>query len=827
MKSYAGTYVDVLLPLPLPGTFCYAVPEELTDQVEAGKRVEVQFGRNRVLSGLVKHIHHQEPQGMIVKSILSVIDERPVVTEIQLRFWDWMATYYMCHPGEVMNVAFPSGMKLSSESRITLNPAYRGDSSGLSDREYLIYEALQLREEISMKDAAAILQLKKVMPVIRSLVEKGMAFVYEDLQDKYIPRREHFVMLHSAYQDEEMLHQLFDQLEKKSEKQLNLLMHFLQMSRSNQQAKLRQSALLKESGMTHAVVRAMEKKGIFLVTEEIVSRLGDFPETDTPGSILLNPYQEVALKHTESLFTEKEVVLLHGVTSSGKTEIYIKLIAEVLQQGKQVLYLLPEIALTTHIINRLRKYFGNVTGVYHSRYNSHERVEIWRQVLMQSEREQKYAVILGARSALFLPFSRLGLIIVDEEHDSSYKQQDPAPRYLARDAAIMLGRLHGAKVLLGSASPSVESCYNALQGRYGMVRLNERYGGLQMPEVQVIDMNEARKQKNLHSHYSQVLLDQIGQALARQEQVILFQNRRGFSLRLVCEQCQWSPECIHCDVTLTYHKFRNELRCHYCGYSTRLVSQCPSCGGSSIRMSGFGTEKVEEELPLFFPSVKIARMDQDSTRSRFSHQKLLHAFESGEIDMLVGTQMVTKGLDFENVSLVGILNADNQFTYPDFRSFERAYQLMTQVGGRSGRRSGRGKVLIQTWSPAHPVIGWILRNDYAGMYQHQTNERAQFRYPPFYRLIQLTLKHKDQKTLLKAARQLGDTLRKPLGMRVIGPEYPLVSRINQYYIQQLLVKIERDGALTQIKSLIAGEMMKLEQEKSFGSLKIQVDVDPY
>ncbi len=827
MTSEGMTFVEVLLPLPLPGTFCYAVPDEFTDQIEAGKRVEVQFGRNRVLSGLIKHIHHQEPRGMTIKSILSVIDERPVVTEIQLRFWDWMAGYYMCHMGEVMNVAFPSGMKLSSESRIIRNPSYNGDSSTLSDREYLIYEALSLRDEISMKDVAAILQLKKVMPVIRSLVEKGIAFVYEDLQDKYIPRKEHFVLLHSLYQDEEKLHQLFTTLEKKSEKQLTLLMYYIQMSRSSQQSKLKQSALLKESGMTHAVVRAMEKKGIFIVTEEVVSRLGDFPETDSPGSILLNPFQELALKHTESLFTEKEVVLLHGVTSSGKTEIYIKLISEVLKQGKQVLYLLPEIALTTHIINRLRKYFGNITGVYHSRYNSHERVEIWRQVLLQSSSEQKFAVILGARSALFLPFSRLGLIIVDEEHDSSYKQQDPAPRYLARDAAIMLGRLHGAKVLLGSASPSVESYYNAEQGRFGMVRLNERYGGIQMPEVQIIDMNEARRQNSIHSHYSQVLLDQVGQALEKREQVILFQNRRGFSLRLICDQCQWSPECINCDVTLTYHKFRNELRCHYCGYSARVVSQCPSCGGSSIRMSGFGTEKVEEELPIFFPSVRIARMDQDSTRSRFAHQKMLHAFESGEIDILVGTQMVTKGLDFENVSLVGILNADNQFTYPDFRSFERAYQLMTQVGGRSGRRSGRGKVLIQTWSPAHPVIGWILRNDYHGMYQHQAKERMQFRYPPYYRLIQLIIKHKDQKVLLKAARQLGDALKKQLGKRVIGPEYPLVSRISQYYLQQLLVKIERDGALSQIKSVIAAETMKLEQEKGMGSLKIQVDVDPY
>ncbi|MCX6273331.1 MAG: primosomal protein N' [Bacteroidetes bacterium] len=824
------TYAEVLLPLPLPGTFCYSIPDELKDEIEPGKRVEVQFGKNRIYSALVKGIHNEKPAGILPKEILSVLDERPIVNLRQFTFWDWMSHYYLCHPGEIMNAALPSALKLTSESKIVLNPFYDGDPGELSDREFLVFEALEIRKLISMEDVSDILGLKKIMPLVKSMVEKKVIEVYEDLEERYLPKKETFIRLSDNYDIEENLHSLFDQLERRSENQLKLLMTYLHLSRSLKQQKIKQTLLLREAGLTHAVLSALIKKGVFLSSVEVVSRLGEVTEERSADSIILSPFQEIALTRISHLFVEKEVVLLHGVTSSGKTEIYIKLIQETLLKGKQVLFLLPEIALTTQIINRLRKFFGSRTGVYHSRYNDQEKVEIWKKVLISGEsgiHDPTYSVILGARSAVFLPFSNLGLIIVDEEHDSSYKQHEPAPRYQARDAAIVLGRMHGAKVILGSATPSLETYFNAENGKYGLVTLNERYGGIQLPEVQVVDMKSEAYKKRLHSHFSQTLIEHIDEALVNKEQVILFQNRRGFSLRLVCETCQWSPECRNCDVTLTYHKHQHELRCHYCGYTARVVTQCPACGGVSIKMSGFGTEKIEEELPVFFPQAKVARMDLDSTRTKSSYHRILAEFESGSVDILVGTQMVTKGLDFDNVSLVGILNADNLLSYPDFRSYERSYQLMAQVSGRSGRKNKQGKVIIQTWSPNHRIIELVVRNDFVNMYREQLQERNTFRYPPYYRILQISVKHKDQKILTDAAIQLASGLREHLGKRVIGPEYPLVSRINLFYIKQIMIKIERDAALARVKALILQLVRELEKRKEFRQVRVIMDVDPY
>lgn len=821
-------YAEVLLPLPLPGTFTYAVPDEFHDIIEPGKRVEVQFGHNKVYSGLVKRITEEIPSGIKPKAILAVLDDVPIVNGKQYELWDWLSQYYMCYPGEVMNAALPSALKLASESKIVLNSLFIGDPSSLSEREYLIYEALEIRKVITLQDVSSILGVKKIIPLIKTLVEKGIIEIYEDLKDRYIPKRETFIRLSDNYSFEESLQELFVQLEKRSEKQLKVLMTFLHLSRSQKKDRVKQSLLVREAGVAHAVIKAMEKKGIFLVFEEIVSRLGDAQESASPDSIVLNPFQELSFTHIRQLFQEKDVVLLHGVTSSGKTEIYIKLIQETIMSGKQVLYLLPEIALTTQIINRLVRYFGSAVGVYHSRYNEQERAEVWKRVLQSpvGSPNQTYPVVLGARSALFLPFSNLGLIIVDEEHDTSYKQHEPSPRYQARDAAIVMGKLHQAHVLLGSATPSMESFFNARSGRYGLVSLKERYGGIELPDILVVDMKLETRKKNVHSHYSQILLDHIEEALTNKEQVILFQNRRGFSLRVFCESCQWTPECKNCDVTLTFHKHRNELRCHYCGYTITPVTRCPSCGAVNIRMSGFGTEKVEEELPIFFPKARIARMDMDSTRNKYSYQRILSDFEMKNIDILVGTQMVTKGLDFDNVSLVGVLNADNQLTYPDFRSYERSFQLMAQVSGRSGRKLKRGKVVIQTWSPTHPVIEMVVANDYEKLFQEQLKERNTFRYPPYYRLIKISLKHKDQVILNQASVYLAGKLKMQLGNRIIGPEYPLVSRINLLYIKELLIKIERDTSLSAIKTMIQYHIRDLETQQQFRQVKVVIDVDP-
>jgi primosomal protein N' (replication factor Y) len=822
-------FAEVLLPLPLPGTFTYSVPEELKDSVMPGKRVEVQFGHNKVYSGLVKNIVPDVLRGIIPKPVLSVLDDMPVVNPLQYAFWDWMSQYYLCYPGEVMNAALPSALKLASESKIVLNPLYQGDPLSLSEREYLVYEALDIRKVLSLQDISAILNLKKVIPVIKSLVDKGIIDIYEDLKDRYVPKYETFIRLSDNFLIEENLQELFSTLERKSSKQLKCLMTYLHLSRSLRKEKIRQSNLIKEAEITHAVMKAMEKKGIFIASEEIVNRLGTFQESATVESLILSPFQELALTRSKHLFTDKEVVLLFGVTSSGKTELYIKMIQETLAKGRQVLYLLPEIALTTQIINRLVKYFGPAVGVYHSKYNEQERVEVWKKVIQagQSGGEPGYSVVLGARSALFLPFSDLGLIIVDEEHDTSYKQHEPSPRYQARDAAIVLGKLHNARVILGSATPSMESYYNALSGRYGLVTLKERYGGVELPDIQVVDMKTETRRKQVHSHYSQILLDNIEEALSNKEQVILFQNRRGFSLRIYCESCQWTPECKNCDVTLTYHKQKNELRCHYCGYTLTPITRCPACGGVNIRWSGFGTEKVEEELPVFFPKARIGRMDLDSTKSKFSYQRILSDFENKNIDILIGTQMVTKGLDFDNVSLVGVLNADNQLTYPDFRSFERSFQLMAQVSGRSGRKLKRGKVIIQTWSPSHPVIGWVVANDYEKLFSEQLKERYTFHYPPYHRLILVSLKHKDQRTVHEASMALFEKFVSFLGNKVIGPEYPLVSRINLLYIKQILIKIERDSSLLPIKNRILQSVREVQSEQKFRQVRIIMDVDPY
>jgi primosomal protein N' (replication factor Y) (superfamily II helicase) len=826
-------FADLLLPLPISGTFTYGIPDEFIGKIQEGVRVVVQFGKRKIYTGLVLRIHKEVPKDYIPKNILAVLDEKPVVTSFQKQLWEWMASYYLCHEGEVFNAAFPSALKLASESKIILNIPEGEELPAMNEKEQLLVEALHYRKVIEIGDVSKILGQQKVIPVIKTLMEKGIILLQEEVTGKYQPKREHFIRLSEEYaEDEDKLQTIFNSLERKAKKQLELLMAFYHLSRMGtlERKEIPRQELLKYANGSPPALQSLIDKKIFESVEKVVSRLDIHIADNHPDNILLSDVQQNALDLIKTGFANKDVVLLHGVTSSGKTEIYIKLIQETINLGRQVLYLLPEIALTGHIINRLKKYFGNRIGVSHSRFNENERVEIWNKVLSSGNAggltDSSYDIVLGARSSIFLPFSNLGLVIVDEEHDPSFKQFDPAPRYNARDCALYLAHLHGAKALLGSATPSLESYFNATEGKYELVEINERYGNLDLPEIVVVDVKNEIRWKKMKSHFSSVLMKQLEEALAQKEQSILFQNRRGFSLRLECETCNWMPMCRNCDVTLVYHKQQNQLRCHYCGYTTRIPEKCPECKGTSLKMKGFGTEKVEEELSILLPGAKIARMDLDTTRSKHSYQKILDDFGEKKIDILVGTQMVTKGLDFENVSTVGILNADNMLSFPDFRAAERSYQLMAQVSGRSGRKNKRGKVIIQTYNPHHIVIRDVVDNAYQAMYRQQMVDRRKFRYPPFYRLVQLKLKHKDQILLNKAASELALRLKKTFGNRVLGPEYPVVSRVMNFYLKQILIKFERNSSMISMKSALIKDMEGFYSDGKYSSVRVIIDVDP-
>ncbi len=818
-------FAEVWLPVPLAGSFTYRIPRSLSALVSIGCRVIVQFGRKKIYTGIVHNIHENPPKDYQAKYILSLLDDKAVVTENQLKFWEWMASYYMCAEGEVMNAALPSGMKLASETKILLHPDFNSDYTQLNDKEFLIAEALESHQILSLTEASKILDQEKIMPLIKSLIEKNVIMVEEELKEKYKPKLEKWLSLNPEHEDENKLHELFDTLEKKAFRQLEALMSFLQLSpmrdggrKPIKKSDLKEKLKDKSSGLTGLI-----KKDILLEEEREISRLAHYTETCHPDSIELNAEQEQALSDIKEQCNSGKAVLLHGVTGSGKTEIYIKLIHEALSEGKQVLYLLPEIALTAQIINRLKKFFGEMTGVYHSRYNEMERVEIWNTVLANNNR---YRLIIGARSSMFLPFKNLGLIIIDEEHDGSFRQHDPAPRYNARDASLVLARQFGAKVVLGSATPSLESYQNTLQGKYGIATLFKRFGDIQMPEILVADLKDEQKKGKMQSHFSSFLINNIHKALQNGQQIILFQNRRGFSLRLECQSCGWVPECKSCDVSLVYHKIKGHLRCHYCGYTQKIPSQCPVCKGTNLKMVGFGTEKIEDELQLIFPDARIARMDLDTTRSKNSYYNLISDFEEKKTDILVGTQMVTKGLDFDNVGLVGVLNADGMINYPDFRSFERSFQLLAQVSGRAGRKKKRGKVIIQTKKPYHAIIRYVMENDFQSMFQSQLQERQKFKYPPFYRLIRITVRHKEQEITQAASMEIGQLLKRKLGDRVLGPEFPMVNRVRNQYRMQLLIKVEHSLSLKALKIFILERIEYFKRTSDHRSVQLIFEVDP-
>jgi primosomal protein N' (replication factor Y) (superfamily II helicase) len=818
-------FVNVLLPLPVPGYFTYRVPFDLNDAVETGKRVVVQFGKKKVYTALIQSVTEKVP-AVETKYILGVLDLFPVVNPLQFRFWEWIAAYYCCTPGEVMNAALPSALKLASETKVRIVPGLELSREILSVNEYNLLQALTDNGPLTVSEAARFADQIKIIPLIHTLIEKGYIVTEEEIRERFTPKTTTFVRLTDAYASEDALQHLYDSLERKAPGQLDVLIEYIQLSKlmSGEAQPVTRKELLSRVANAASKFKALEKKGVFEETEVETSRLEYRQATQDASQIVLTAEQSRVLSEISESFETKNVTLLHGVTSSGKTEIYIKMIRQVLDEGRQVLYLLPEIALTSQIITRLQKYFGKEVGVYHSKYNENERVEIWQHVAGTGS--HSFRVLLGARSAMFLPFTNLGLIIIDEEHDSSYKQYDPAPRYNARDTAVFLASLHQAKVLLGSATPAVESYYNADAGKYGLSTLTERYGGILMPEIALVDLREEQRKKTMQSIFSSALIREIEAALEAREQVILFQNRRGFSLHIDCHTCGWIPHCVQCDVSLVYHKNQNHLRCHYCGYTTRIPEKCPDCGHTHLLMKGFGTEKIEEELSLIFPKAAIARMDLDSTRTRFAHQKMITAFEERKVDILVGTQMVTKGLDFDHVSLVGILNADSLLSYPDFRAFERGFQLMAQVAGRAGRKNRQGKVLIQTYNPAHPMLSMVLTHDYISMYRNQLAEREKFIYPPFCRMIQLSLRHVSADMVNKAAADLASVLRKLFGKRVLGPEYPVVSRIRNQYMKNILIKFEKGVPLPAAKQEVTNAIVKLNAKPEYKAVRVVIDVDP-
>ena len=810
-------FVEVILPLSLAINYTYRVPFELNDRIAVGKRVVVQFGKHKIYTALVKSIGDQPPEFYQAKYIIDVVDELPVITPKQFEFWDWITSYYLCNEGDVMAAALPTGLKLASETILVLRDELP-EELDLTEKESLIVSVLHKQQRISIDDVVELLGQKTVYPIINALIGKEVIYVAEEVIEKYRPLLKSFITLNPFYKEEENLKQLFAVLEK-APKQMDALLAYLKLAKN--EVTIPKQKLLEESGSGQAALKALIDKEVFSVEKRQVSRLNDSKD-EFEVNFQLSTAQQKAFDEIELQFATKDVVLLHGITASGKTQLYIKLIENAINNGGQVLFLLPEIALTTQIVERIKRYFGDKIGVYHSKFNDNERVEIWNKVLNGS-----YQVVLGARSAVFLPFKDLKLIVVDEEHESSYKQHEPAPRYQARDAAVFLGHLHQTKVVLGSATPSIESYHNAETDKYGLVVLNERFGGVQLPLQEVVSIAEETKRKKMTSYFTSVLIDDMTTALENKEQVILFQNRRGYATILICATCGYAPKCVNCDVSLTFHKTSGKLHCHYCGYHQSSINICPACGSVHIEQKGFGTERVEEELSLIFPDVKMARLDLDSTRTKNGMQQIISDFQDKKTQILIGTQMVAKGLDFDNVSLIGVINADTLLNYPDFRAFERSYQLLAQVAGRAGRRDKQGKVCIQAYDDSHRIIKQVIANNYLEMYNDEMAERKQFNYPPFTRLIFINVKHKDANVLNIAAQTLANALKSQLGNRILGPEQPLVARIRNYYIKQIIIKTEKNAAIQKVKAVLKETIKDFNAQKDFKSVITQIDVDPY
>ena len=813
-------FVDVILPLPLDNRFTYSISKDEANFLQAGIRVAVPFGKSKIYTGIIAEVHDRAPEVYESKPISQILDEAPLVTSQQLKFWSWIASYYMCTEGEVMRAALPGAFILESESIVQLQKESEIIESELKDDEFLVVEALQNQSSLKIKEVEALLDRKSVLPVLNRLMAKDIVVLSQEIYEQYKPKRVRYIKLHENHESEDAMHQLLDKLSRAHKQREVVLNYFSIKARSTKPISAKE--LQKSSGVTASTLKSLVKKNIFQEYYINEDRVG-FDGEITRKHIEFNEYQLKAFGQIKASFEEKTVCLLHGVTSSGKTEIYLKLIEEVLNEGKQALYLLPEIALTTQLINRLQAYFGDKVLVFHSKYSMNERVEVYQNVLNAGDDPK---VVIGARSAIFLPFQKLGLIIVDEEHEATFKQYDPAPRYHARDAAVVLANFFKAKTLMGSATPSLESFFNAEHNKYGFAELSRRFGDVLMPEIEIVDIKEKHRKKRMTGHFSDRLLKEIEESLAEGEQVILFQNRRGFSPILECNTCGHSPQCPNCDVSLTYHSHSNQLRCHYCGYHIAMQQRCMACHSDDVSTKGFGTEQIETELKALFPDHKIGRMDQDTTRGKHGYEKIITAFEDLEIDILVGTQMLTKGLDFRNVNLVGVMNADNLLNFPDFRAHERSFQLMLQVAGRAGRTKKRGKVLIQSYNPHHQIIQQVSTNDYAGMYKEQLQERYNYKYPPYFRLVRLSLKSRDFSKTNEAADWIAKAMQNVFKQHVLGPEFPPVARIRNEYYKNIMLKIPQNQSLGKTKSVLQKILISFNAISAYRSVRVIVNVDP-
>lgn len=825
MNDRKTLFVDVVLPVALSKAFTYRVTFEMNAFIHPFVRVVVPFGKGKLVTGLVVKVHEEVPTLYQAKYIEHVLDDYPIVTKKQYMAWEWMSNYYLAPIGDVLNAALPANFKLASETQIVLHPDFTKENRTFSDREWLVIDALEIQDTLNLKELSEIVGIKTIQPLIKQMIERQIVSTQEEIADKYTPKTALFIRLTEQYWDETALQQLFESMQqnKRMEKQEKALMVYLQHQQAAGFSTPVQRKVLEDAGCSISAIQTMEKNGIFESARLVISRLED---KDASANQLptLSDAQEEARSSILQQFEQKDAVLLHGITGSGKTEIYIQLIQNQLDLGKQVLFLVPEIALTTQLITRLQRYFGQQVGIYHSKFNPNERVEIWNHVLNNDQ--HKFRVVVGARSSIFLPFTDLGLIIVDEEHESSFKQNDPSPRYNGRDMALVLGKIFQAKVLLGSATPSIEMFQNARVGKIGYVPLLKRYSNVQLPEIQIADMKKERIEKTANGHFSSFLLEEVKQALERNEQVILFQNRRGYTPIWTCEICMYSPECVNCDTTLNYHKHSNILKCHHCSYQIPPIGTCPNCGSNRLKMLGFGTEKIEDDLSLLLPEVKVARMDLDTTRSKTGYQQLISDFEQGKIDVLIGTQMIAKGLDFDRVGLVGILDADLLLHKVDFRAFERSFQLMTQVAGRAGRREKRGKVIVQTSNPDHWVIQKVMQHNYDEFAENEIIERRNYHYPPFYKLIKFTLKHKEAEVVSKGADAFASLLRSLFFERVIGPEFPIIPRIQNTYRKEIMLKIEADAPQLKIKERIRELTDQFYSVPLHKSIRLSIDVDP-
>lgn len=819
-------FAQLVIPVPIDKLFTYRVPAALNEKIKIGQRAIVQFGAKKIQTGVVVHLHNRPPVEYEAKYILELLDESEIIYDQQFKLYQWMAGYYLCTFGEVINAALPSGLKLSSESMVQLDPRFDLETSefDFSEKERVLLLWLK-QESLGYSAIVNLIGTKAIYNLLKSLVSKEAIIIFEQVKEKFKPKTEKRIRLAKEFVAKKKLEFLFETISKKP-KQEAVLLKYLQHVPVFSDLGLNEKGILKsqmvDEEISASVIGTLVKNNILEEFEVTVPRFA-FDDQHQDHPVLLSEQQEQARNAILKFFEEKNTVLLHGVTGSGKTEIYIDLIKRALEGGSQVLYLLPEIALTTQIVLRLKKIFGSALGVYHSKFSDNERVEVWNGVLTG-----KFKFVVGVRSSIFLPFDNLGLIIVDEEHDPSYKQYDPAPRYHARDVALVMAQSHNAKVILGSATPSVESFYHASMSKFGLVTLNERFGSASLPEIAFADMAAEKKRKTNKGEFSSLLLNEIKEATNKKEQVILFQNRRGYSPMVQCEDCGWVPKCINCAVSLVYHQFRHALVCHYCGYREALPTQCPQCTSKRILTLGYGTEKLEGELKLHFPEIKTQRMDLDTTRTKSGYEDIITGFESGETDVLVGTQMVTKGLDFDKVSLVGVFDADRLMHFPDFRSYERAFQLITQVSGRAGRREKRGKVVIQTSNPKHQLFSFVLENRVTDFLKEQLADRQQNLYPPFARLIEIIFKHADKKTVREAAEKYTDAIKQKLkSIKILGPGEPMVSKIRNEFLMHVLLKVPRNqGGLIEIKNLLLNTSTQLQQEKQYRSVKVVFDVDP-